>query len=127
MALGSALATPFAIISEDRIADTIKDSDVHSQFPAETLDRFVSQVMVNFLATGAAPYLGEWASEEAGVLLSSAAVRSASTKIWLGIADTSGRTIGDHGIRTCVVVDLLFVFNVENSPVLLLQRLSDYA
>ena len=75
---------------------------MRGQFAAETLDRFVSQTLLNFLATGAAPYLGKWVSQEAEVLLASSSVRGVTAQICENLADTGGRAIGDQTVRTYV-------------------------
>jgi hypothetical protein len=72
--------------------------------------------LVNFLATGAAPYLGRWVSEEAGILfgkavstgagVGSGAVKGVSAQIVRDVSDAGGRALGDQGVRTWVLFPL---------------------
>jgi hypothetical protein len=102
IALGSAIATSLATVSEDKIATHINDPNIRGKFAAETVDRFVSLSLVNFLAAGAAPYLGAWASQRAGTLLAQESIDGVTAQVCRVAADTGGRQIGSQGVRTYV-------------------------
>jgi hypothetical protein len=103
IAIGSALATPLAIVSEDKIASTIQDPAIRDTFPAETLDRFLSLTFVNFIAAGTGPYLGAWAGEQAGTLFADESVDGVTAQVGEVVAKTGGRQVGSEGVKEYII------------------------
>ncbi len=62
--LASGLSTPLAILVESKIAGTIKDPRLQSEFEDATIGRYIFETLRNMIGTGVGKYLGRFLNQQ---------------------------------------------------------------
>jgi len=81
-AIGAAFATPLAIVAESAIAQNIDNDEMRKKYAEISVERFITETLINGLAFGAGAYvgavIGTWVGAQVGAAGYEALVSAAS-------------------------------------------------